>query len=99
MGVSCAFKVIHGTGTEIRYAKTPSGLVRPTESVMMAPGHVCAANDPDIHQVSNLQAPGEDLITLHIYSPRIVKMNVYDAPGACAAEAGDVYGRSAGCSM
>jgi cysteine dioxygenase len=99
MGVSCAFRVIQGTGTEIRYAKTDSGLVRPTESVSMPPGYVCSANDPDIHQVANLQAPGQDLITLHIYSPRIVKMNTYSSPAACAVEAGDVYGGSAGCAQ
>ena len=99
MGVSCAFRVVHGHGTEIRYAKTDSGLVRPTESVCMPPGYICSANDPDIHQVANLQAPGEDLITLHIYSPRIVKMNTYSSPAACMAEAGDIYGGSAGCAQ
>ena len=31
----------------------------------------------DIHQVANMQAPGRDVVTLHIYSPPIVKMNTY----------------------
>ncbi len=76
-GVSCAFKIIEGTGTEIRFRKTASGLVCPDHTIEMKPGYVCAADDADIHQVANMQAPGTDLITLHIYSPRIKKMNTY----------------------
>ena len=77
-GSSCAFKVVEGTGTEIRFATTPSGLVCPVSTNAMAPGYVCAAEDADIHQVSNMQAPGTDLITLHIYSPPIKKMSTYE---------------------
>ncbi len=76
-GVSCAFRVVHGVGTEIRFELTPSGMICPVQTVRMQPGYVCAADDADIHQVANMQAPGEDLITLHIYSPRISKMNTY----------------------
>ncbi|QYO64773.1 cysteine dioxygenase family protein [Leptolyngbya sp. 7M] len=76
-GVSCAFRVIHGTGTEIRFQMTPSGMVCPVQTNAMAPGYVCAAEDDDIHQVANMQAPGEDLVTLHIYSPPISKMHTY----------------------
>jgi cysteine dioxygenase len=77
-GVSCAFKVVHGTGTEIRFKPTPSGLLCPAGTTEMRPGYVCAALDADIHEVANFQAPGLDLVTLHIYSPPIKKMNVYD---------------------
>jgi cysteine dioxygenase len=76
-GSSCAFKVIEGEGTEIRFARTPSGLVCPGMVNLMPPGYLCAADDADIHQVANMQAPGEDLITLHIYSPAIVSMRTY----------------------
>lgn len=76
-GVSCAFKVIHGTGTEIRFHLSPSGCVCPAETISMAPGYVCSADDPDIHQVANMQAPGMDLVTLHIYSPPIQRMNTF----------------------
>lgn len=78
-GSSCAFRVIEGTGTEIRYTLTPSGLICPAQTIEMSPGYVCAAEDADIHQVANMQAPGLDLITLHIYSTPIKKMNTYDA--------------------
>jgi cysteine dioxygenase len=90
-GVSCAFKVIEGEGTEIRFKETPCGLICPTTSVTMPTGYICAADDADIHQVANMQAKGTDLITLHIYSPPIRKMNTYDWGAASTAEAGDCY--------
>lgn len=90
MGSSCAFRVVEGTGSEIAYRPTPSGKVVPTHTNVMQPGYICAANDADIHQVANLQAPGEDLITLHIYSPAIERMNVYHT--AQPVESLNVYG-------
>lgn len=97
-GVSCAFRIVEGHGTEIRFEKTPSGLVCPVGTTAMKPGYVCAAEENDIHQVANMQAPGTDLITLHIYSPRITKMNVYtfaSSDGAEQDEAGrNVYNPS-----
>lgn len=77
-GSSCAFRVIEGRGTEIRFKVTDSGLICPIATNDMYPGYVCAAEDEDIHQVANMQAEGTDLITLHIYSPRISKMNTYE---------------------
>ena len=76
-GVSCAFKVIHGVGTEIRFHVTPGNMVCPVQTNPMPPGYICSADDEDIHQVANMQAPGQDLITLHIYSPPIQRMNTF----------------------
>lgn len=76
-GSSCAFKVIEGQGTEIRFSVTPSGLLCPVVATKMDPGYICAAEDADIHQVANMQAPGKDLITLHMYSPPIKRMTTY----------------------
>lgn len=77
-GSSCAFRVVEGTGREIRFEKTESGLICPAGSIQMQPGYVCAAEDSDIHQVANMQAAGVDLVTLHIYSPPIKSMNTYE---------------------
>jgi len=90
-GVSCAFKVIAGTGTEVRFKQTPSGLICPTGSVEMPASYVCAAADADIHQVVNMQAPGTDLITLHCYSPRITTMNTYAYHTSPGGECSNVY--------
>lgn len=76
-GSSCAFRVVQGEGTEIRFKNTASGLIVPVETNRMSPGYICAAEDDDIHQVANMQAAGEDLVTMHIYSPPIRKMNTY----------------------
>lgn len=77
-GSSCAFRVVEGTGTEVRFAMTPSGQACPVATNAMPAGYVCAAEDEDIHQVANLQGPGEDVITLHIYSPPLRRMNTYE---------------------
>jgi cysteine dioxygenase len=90
-GVSCAFKVIEGTGTEIRFRVTDSGLVCPAAVNPMPPGYLCAADDADIHQVANMQAPGLDLVTLHIYSPPIRKMSTYEFKTSTGAECPDKY--------
>jgi cysteine dioxygenase len=90
-GVSCSFKVVHGTGTEIRFKPTPSGLICPVSATEMRPGYICAALDADIHEVANFQAPGQDLVTLHIYSPPIKKMNVYEFACPVPQECADAY--------
>lgn len=87
-GSSCAFKVIEGQGTEIRYEPTACGMVCPTGRRMLEPGTVCAAEDNDIHQVANMQAKGVDLITLHIYSPPIEQMGTYDFASGERSETG-----------
>ena len=65
----CAVKVLRGTATETTFEVTPSGLLKATGSNDMTEGSVMASLDDDTHQVSNLQAAGDDLVTLHIYSP------------------------------
>lgn len=80
-GSSCAFRVVEGTGAEVRYKVTPSGLVCPLGVAEMTPGYICAAEDADIHQVANMQPPGTDLVTMHIYSPPIESMQTYSPLG------------------
>ena len=41
------------------------------------PGAVIGSQDSDLHQVSNLQPAGADLVTLHIYSPPLLWMGTY----------------------
>ena len=80
-GSTCGFKVMQGTGVETVFESTPSGQIMATGSTMMKPGYICASKDSDIHQVANLQAPGEDLITLHIYSPPLREMDQFSLSG------------------
>ncbi len=76
-GCSCAFRIVEGMGTEIRYTMTAAGVVCPVSTTAMPVGYICSAEDSDIHQVANMQGAGADLITMHIYSPPIQKMYSY----------------------
>lgn len=86
MGSSCAFKVIEGKCTEIPFEKTCSGLICPTGTATREAGFICASHDQDIHQVLNAQPEGEDLITLHIYSPALKNYRRYTLDSPCPKE-------------
>ncbi|MBW2416783.1 MAG: cysteine dioxygenase family protein [Deltaproteobacteria bacterium] len=76
-GSACGVKVISGVATETGFRATPSGLLKPSVTRDLAPGAACVSVDTDTHQVSNLQAPGRDLVTLHVYSPPLLRMDTY----------------------
>jgi cysteine dioxygenase len=76
-GSSCAFKVISGTAAETLFDRTPAGLITPRTTRHLPPGYVCAAEEHDIHQVSNQMPAGQNLVTLHIYSPPFRNYNKY----------------------
>jgi cysteine dioxygenase len=76
-GSSCGVRVLRGVATETLFARTATGLIYATRSRELAEGLVCGSEDADIHQVSNLQPDGGDLITLHVYSPPLLQMGVY----------------------
>ncbi len=76
-GSACAFKVLHGTDREIIHQLQPDGSVRPLCSRRLPPGYVAASREADIHEVANLQPQQRPLITLHIYSPPLVRMRTY----------------------
>jgi cysteine dioxygenase len=70
-------KVLRGVATETIFARAPNGMVLPLRSRDLPAGHTCASADADIHQVSNLQAGGADLVTLHVYSPPLLRMEMF----------------------
>ena len=74
---SCAVHVLKGIATETVFARTAYGLIFAMGTKELATGETIGSFDSDIHQISNLQAPGEDLITLHLYSPPLLQMNLY----------------------
>jgi cysteine dioxygenase len=79
---TCGVRVLTGVATETKFERTPSGLLKPVLSRDLHTGHVCASQDDDVHQISNLQGPGEDMVTLHIYSPPLLKMKTYSITDA-----------------
>jgi cysteine dioxygenase len=76
-GSSCAVQVLRGTCTETIFQRTRDGHIFPTETHRLPAGTCCGSQDADIHQISNLESPGQDLITLHLYSPPLVVMEQY----------------------
>ena len=76
-GSSCGVRVLRGVATETRFTLSPNGMILATSSRELAEGSVCASQDADIPQMSNLQAGEADLVTLHVYSPPLLRMGTY----------------------
>ena len=74
-----------GVATESQFVRTQDGLIYPTFSRQLPAGSVCASQDDDIHQMSNLQS-GLDLVTLHIYSPPLLVMGTHSLTERAVAE-------------
>lgn len=87
-GSNCAVRVLKGVASETQFEMTRDRLVYPTMTRRMPAGSVCATQDCDIHQVSNLQS-GLDLVTLHIYSPPLLVMGQYSLTEAVVGEFAD----------
>jgi|TARA_B110000914_G_C15274036_1_gene358908 cysteine dioxygenase len=75
LGSDCAFLIVEGTSTETIYEITDEGLAYPVKSRYYKPGEVCAANEPDIHRISNDGHSG--LVELHLYTPPLSAYNIY----------------------
>ena len=74
-GASCGVQVIAGVATETSYCWQGDRLVENAVTTMNA-GEVCGSFDDDIHEIRN---NGDDnLVTLHIYSPYLDNINLYD---------------------
>ncbi len=76
-GSVCALRVLRGVLTETLFEFTPNGHVKALLSRDFGPGSVVASQDSDLHQVSNLQAGTDDLVTLHAYAPALEFMGTY----------------------
>jgi DMSO/TMAO reductase YedYZ molybdopterin-dependent catalytic subunit len=74
---SCGVRVLRGTLTETLFAFAANGHVKATESRDLPAGSVIGNQDESVHQASNLQDGGAELITLHVYSPPLTRMRTY----------------------
>src|SRR5262245_34690168 len=77
-GSSCAVRIVEGVASETLFELAPNGHIRPTISRDVNAGATIGSQDTDIHQISNLQAGGKNLITIHIYSPALMVMGTYN---------------------
>jgi DMSO/TMAO reductase YedYZ molybdopterin-dependent catalytic subunit len=76
-GSACAVRVLEGTATVTNFARAANGHVKAVGSEDLSPGAVVTSADDDLHQISNLQAGDADLITLHVYTPPLLRMGTY----------------------
>ncbi len=74
-GASCGVRVIEGVATETSFGWQGDRLVEKSVTTMNA-GEVCGSFDDDIHEIRNNGA--SNLVTLHIYSPYLDNINLYD---------------------
>jgi DMSO/TMAO reductase YedYZ molybdopterin-dependent catalytic subunit len=82
----CVVRVLRGTLTETRFERAPNGQVMAVGSRNLAAGSVCVTHDDDLHQISNLQAGDADLVTLHVYSPPLLRMATYSLTDSTRGE-------------
>jgi cysteine dioxygenase len=78
---TCGLKVLSGVCSETVFEHSPCGQVMAVSSRHLTAGQVCASQDSDTHQVSNLQDADEDLVTMHIYSPPLRSMEKFSITG------------------
>jgi len=83
---ACAVRVLRGTLTDTRFTFAPNGAIKALGSCEVAEGGICAAQDADLHQIANLQAGNADLVTLHIYTPPLVRMATFSLTDAGRGE-------------
>ncbi len=78
---TCGLRILQGTVTETTFDATPCGQVKAGGSKDLHVGLVTASQDEQTHQISNLQTAGDDLVTLHIYSPPLRRMDTFSILG------------------
>jgi cysteine dioxygenase len=73
-GSDCAFLILEGISTESIYEIQSERLFN-TKTRRYSPGEVCAADEPDIHRISNDE--DSNLVNLHLYSPPLAEFKIY----------------------
>ncbi len=83
---TCGVKVLDGVCSETVFDHSPCGQVVARGTTHLRVGAVCASQDADTHQVSNLQPAGKNLVTMHIYSPPLRSMQRFSIMGKQSEE-------------
>ncbi|MBU2896748.1 cysteine dioxygenase [Vibrio hepatarius] len=77
LNTACGVRVLQGEATETLFETAPNGYIYASQSSHYPKGSVTVSRDNDIHQISNLQADGKPLVTLHVYSPPLSQFHLY----------------------
>ncbi len=96
---TCGVYVMRGEAIEIGFKPSAMGPLVPCGSETLGTGDVTVSSSDDIHLVANYSASGEDLVTLHCYSPPLRSMRVYSEHETFFADYSAVTERAAssGC--
>ncbi len=78
---TCGVLVVEGVATETIFAANPGKPLIEARSRRIEAGSIVISHGGDIHQVANLESPGADLISLHVYSPRFRGARYYRIDG------------------
>lgn len=93
-GSTCGVYVMRGEAIEIGFSRPSQGPLIPSGSAVRAAGSLTVNRDDDIHLVANFAGPGQDLITLHCYSPPLASMRVFGEDETFFAGYSGVAGRA-----
>lgn len=78
-GSACGIHVVEGTLTEQIWIPGEDGTgLRKGDRALLHAGDVCGSNDSDTHEVINEATDGTGLITLHVYTPPMHRIHLYD---------------------
>jgi cysteine dioxygenase len=70
-------KILQGELTESLFGRAANGMIKSLSSSDYAIEDTRVEETSLIHQISNLQAEGGKTVSVHIYIPPLVRMNVY----------------------
>lgn len=70
-------RILSGELSESLFEKAPNGMIKSLRSVDYSVGDIRVEETHLIHQISNLQGENRQSISVHIYLPPLVRMNVY----------------------
>jgi cysteine dioxygenase len=70
-------KILQGELTESLFSKAANGMIKSLSSADYAIDETRVEETSLIHQISNLQAGNGAAVSVHIYVPPLVRMNVY----------------------
>lgn len=74
-GSTCAVRVIQGVASETIYQQAEHEVLQHTSHWVAS--DVFGGSDGDIHAVGNFAIDDSPLVTLHVYSPPLVRMGLY----------------------
>ena len=84
-GSACGVRVVRGEATETQFRRGRGGMLMATWSRTKPCGSVCGSYDADIHIMAN-HSTDEPLITLHVYTPPLLKMGTYSLTDTSVGE-------------